>query len=90
MVWPASDIKEVTWDVSGTDSAPINSTLVDIFLSIDGGETFDIVLAEDAFNDGSHEVVVPDIPTDMAKVVIVGNDNVFYDCLLYTSPSPRD
>ena len=79
VVWPASDIKEVTWDVSGTDSAPINSTLVDIFLSIDGGETFDIVLAEDASNDGSHEVVVPDIPTDMARVVIVGNDNVFYD-----------
>ena len=78
VVWPASDIKEITWDVSGTDQAPINASNVDIFLSLDSGETFDIVLAEDTPNDGSFEVVVPDMPTDQARVVIVGN-GVFYD-----------
>jgi len=78
VAWPASDVKTVTWDVSGSDQAPINAAMVDIFLSIDGGETFDIVLAADTPNDGSHEIIVPDMPTDEARVVIVGN-GVFYD-----------
>ncbi len=79
VVWPASDLKTVTWDVAGTDQAPINTAEVDIYLSVDSGETFDILLAEDVTNDGSHEVTVPNVQTDMARVVIVGSDNVFYD-----------
>ncbi len=78
VIWPASNIKEITWDVSDTDQAPINASVVDIFLSLDSGETFDIVLAEDTPNDGSFEVVVPDMPTDQARIVVVGN-GVFYD-----------
>lgn len=78
VIWPASDVKLVAWDVSGTDQAPINADVVDVFLSLDGGETFDIVLAEATPNDGELEVLVPDMPTDKARVVVVGN-GVFYD-----------
>ena len=78
VLWPASDIKTVTWDVSGSNEAPINASEVDIFLSLDGGETFDLVLAEDTPNDGTEDIIVPDTPTDEARVVIIGN-GVFYD-----------
>jgi len=78
VLWPASDIKTVTWDVSGSNEAPINASEVDIFLSLDGGETFDLVLAEGTPNDGTEDIIVPDTPTDEARVVIIGN-GVFYD-----------
>ena len=78
VTWRASETETVNWNVSGTSEAPINAATVDIYLSADGGQTFDIVLGENVMNDGTHEIIVPDIPTDQARVVVVGN-GVFYD-----------
>jgi len=47
----------VKWDVGGSNQVPVNCMAVDIFLSVDGGETYPIVLAENVANDGSAEVV---------------------------------
>ena len=38
--WTGNSPYTVSWDVSGTDSAPINCSQVDIFLSTDGGLTY--------------------------------------------------
>jgi hypothetical protein len=58
----------------------VNSAAVDIYLSIDGGENFDIVLAEAAANDGTHDIVVPVIPTSPAcRLLVKSADNIFFD-----------
>ena len=43
----------VTWDVAGTNLAPVNTAEVKISLSIDGGVTYPHVLAAATANDGS-------------------------------------
>lgn len=78
-LWKAGETQAVTWDVAGTDQAPVNADLVDIYLSIDGGENFDILVAENVPNDGSQQIIVPSQKTNLARIMVRGNDNIFYD-----------
>src|SRR5690606_35847032 len=48
--WFAGDYQQVSWTTAGTQSAPFNTSYVDILLSVDGGLTFPIVLAENMPN----------------------------------------
>ncbi|MEM9929150.1 MAG: T9SS type A sorting domain-containing protein, partial [Bacteroidota bacterium] len=76
--WHVGDYTEVRWDVANTNLPPVNSQLVDILLSTDGGQTFDIVLAEDAANTGSAFITVPELPeSDQARSLVAAADNVF-------------
>ena len=77
--WDGSAPRTVTWNVAGTAAAPINAANVDIHLSIDGGHTFPIVLATAVPNDGSHEVAVPAVSTQRARVRVTGAGNIFFD-----------
>lgn len=71
---------EITWSVAGTNNAPVNCSNVDIYLSVDGGETYPIVLAENVANDGSENVFIQNtIATPTARIKIKGRDNVFFD-----------
>ena len=44
--------QEIKWNVAGSNQAPVNCTAVDIFLSVDGGESYNIILAENVENNG--------------------------------------
>ena len=69
----------VTWNVSGTNNAPISCANVNILLSIDGGLTFPTTLANNVTNDGSHQVTLPNINTSTARLKVKCADNVFFD-----------
>ncbi len=77
--WNIGEYAEVRWNVANTDKAPINCSHVNIRLSIDGGLTYPITLAEGVSNDGSHYVKVPDVPTQQARVRVDAANNVFFD-----------
>ncbi len=79
VTWMAFTTETVTWDVANTNNAPVSCANVDIYLSLDGGFTYTELLAENIPNDGSHDVVVPNIATDQARVQIVCSDNIFFD-----------
>jgi len=64
--------------VANTDQPPINCQRVRITLSRDGGDTFPYVLAEDTSNDGSEEIVVPEVYTSLARVKVEAINNIFF------------
>ena len=76
---PKGQIETVTWNVAGTDDAPISCANVDILLSYDGGFTYPATLASDVPNDGSHNITVPAGTTIQARVMVICSDNIFFD-----------
>ena len=69
----------VTWNVAGTTAAPINASSVNIFLSVDGGQTFSYQLATNVPNTGSRLVTLPNVSTSQARVKVQAAGNIFYD-----------
>lgn len=69
----------VEWDVANTDNDIINCQTVDIFLSTDGGSTFDIQLADDVPNDGSHTVTIPNNLTNSGRIKVKASNNIFFN-----------
>lgn len=79
IIWQAGGVETVTWDVGGSDVAPVNTPFVNILLSTDGGQTFPTILATQVPNNGSYSVNVPFVLTTTARVMVEGNGNIFFD-----------
>lgn len=77
--WKVGSYVEVNWDVANTNGALVDCQEVDILLSLDGGYTYPITLAEKAINDGSDFVLVPDELSSTARIKIKASENIFFD-----------
>ncbi|MFB9053205.1 reprolysin-like metallopeptidase [Formosa undariae] len=77
--WFVGLSREIKWEVGETNIAPINSTKVNIKLSLDGGLTYSIMLASNVDNDGSETIIVPDYESDNCRIMVEAADNIFYD-----------
>jgi hypothetical protein len=77
--WPGESTQTVTWNVANTAAAPVSAANVRILLSTDGGQTFPTVLLASTPNDGSQAIVVPNTPTNAARLKIEAVGNVFFD-----------
>ena len=76
--WKQGTQQTITWDVAGTDAAPVDSPTVDILLSLDG-INYDTVLIAGTPNDGSEVITVPAVDdTEDARVMVAGTDHLFY------------
>lgn len=80
ITWGRGETHAVTWEVAGTDAAPVNCTGVNIDLSVDGGTTWPDSLAAGVPNNGSASIVVPQQPNStQARVRVTCADNIFFD-----------
>ncbi len=79
VTWPGGTQETVTWDVAGTNAAPVNCATVNILLSTDGGNTWPAVVLAGTPNDGSEQITVPTTPTTQARLKIEAADNIFFD-----------
>ena len=80
ITWAANSSETVSWNVSGTDNAPVACANVDVLLSTDGGLTFPIVLISNTTNDGSQTVIVPGVvTTNTARVMVICSNGTFFD-----------
>lgn len=68
----------VAWAVNSTDKATL-APFVNILMSDDGGQTFDVPLVLNTPNDGSQDVSWPNVATSQARIKIEAVGNYFFD-----------
>jgi hypothetical protein len=71
-------VEKVSWDVAGTNTAALAQD-VKISLSTDGGQSFPTVLVASTPNDGSQDVVLPNVTTSTARIKVEAVGNYFFD-----------
>lgn len=69
----------ITWDVSGTNAAPISCSNVKISFSTDGGYNYNYIFSASTSNDGSETFTVPNLPTTVGRIKVECADNIFFD-----------
>ena len=68
----------LTWNVLGTDQAPVSCPSVQVLFSTDGGLTFPTVLLASTPNDGTQAVQFPNVNTTKGRFKIQALNNVFF------------
>ena len=72
-------VESIKWNVANTDINPIGESEVIISLSIDGGATFPITLADEVPNIGSVKVIIPNnIDTSSARIKVKAKSGIFF------------
>jgi len=79
VTWEVGQYREITWNVANTDKALVNCKTVDIYLSLDGGQNFDMPIALGVPNDGSEFILIPENLTTTARIKIKAGNNIFFD-----------
>lgn len=79
ITYSAGTTQQITWQVNGTNLAPINAFQVKISLSLDGGYTYPIVLLASTPNNGAATVTIPLVSTLEARIKVEAVGNIFFD-----------
>lgn len=79
LIFSADASVTVTWDVAGSDQAPVNAEFVDVYLIVDGDFLNPVAIANGIANDGSETFTVPNVPTTAGRIGIRGTGNIFFD-----------
>lgn len=78
--WPSGSSQTITWNVNGTDIAPVSCGTVNVLISYDGGNTF-TMLQNNVANTGSLTITVPTVTTNIntCRIKIECPSNIFFD-----------
>ncbi|WP_115878003.1 reprolysin-like metallopeptidase [Lutibacter oceani] len=76
--WNIGETKTITWNVANTDKSPILCSKVNILFSPNTGSTYTIALASNIENNGSFDIIVPNLSTSGGKIKVESVGNIFY------------
>lgn len=77
--YDVGDSIDVNWDVANTSSSLIDTSLVDILLSVDGGLTYPYTLVSGTDNDGMQNVTLPGgVSAPFCRIMVVPTNNIYY------------
>ncbi|WP_261509952.1 reprolysin-like metallopeptidase [Chryseobacterium paludis] len=79
VTWTGNTTQTITWNVANTTAAPVSCANVSILLSTDGGLTYPTTIIASTPNDGSETIIVPNVTTAQARIMVAGQGNVFYN-----------
>ncbi|HEY8561615.1 MAG TPA: zinc-dependent metalloprotease family protein [Pyrinomonadaceae bacterium] len=79
VTWEGGTAQTVAWLPANTNLPPVGALGVNIRLSVNGGQTFPIVLKANTLNDGIETVMIPRIGTDSARIMVEAAGNIFFD-----------
>src|SRR5688500_12704891 len=79
VTWVGGTPQTITWMTGNTFLPPVSAAFVNIRLSVNGGQTFPIVLKANTPNDGSESVVIPNLGAGSARIMIEAVGNIFFD-----------
>ncbi len=76
--WDAGTNQTITWDIVGTDIAPVNASSIDVYITPDNGATF-IEVASGIPNTGSYIITVPTgITTTEGRIMLKASNSIYY------------
>jgi hypothetical protein len=74
-----SNTATITWNVAGTNAAPVNTANVNILFSTDGGLTYPYTLLTNTPNDGSQVITIPNLVTSSGRIRVQASNNVYFN-----------
>ncbi len=77
--WIAGESRTVTWNVSNTAAAPINTANVSIWFSADNGQTWPTQLVASTPNDGEATFIAPPVSTTQGRIMVRAVNNIFFN-----------
>ena len=81
IIYAGGSSQSITWNTNGTDLTPINCANVNIYVSLNSGTTYSLILANTA-NDGSENIVMPVVTTAVSTCMVKVQSStgpVFFD-----------
>lgn len=80
VTYTGGSTQTITWNVVGTNAAPVSAANVDIFMSVDGGNTWPYTIGTFP-NTGTASVNIPNpgVATTTARIKVKGSGNVFFN-----------
>jgi hypothetical protein len=79
--WTGGTSQTVTWTVANTNTGAVNCATVNIYMSIDGGISYNNLIASNLPNNGSAAIITPNVsPTNTTvRYLIRGTTQPFFD-----------
>jgi hypothetical protein len=80
ITWYLSGQETITWNVNGTNAAPVSCDSVRVSISYDSGGTYSVMLNSTP-NDGSELISVPTLSSTIGtcRIKVEAKGNIFYD-----------
>ncbi len=77
--WTGLTPQTITWSVANTNDFPVNALSVNVFLSVDGGQSYPYTLLSNTLNNGQATICTPNLSTTTARIMVQASNGTFFN-----------